>query len=321
MSTATTLSCPKCKTVLRPAKPLRAGKTVTCPKCRHDFVVGGPGPKSDPAKAPKPAPIQKKPSTPPVPIAPVSMRDDDDDEGGVITYTVQTEEKVEGPGIDYAPDVGIRDLRGPAMSAIVNPSNKLILVGVTGFIGWLAFLVVLLVPILFPLESKEERAKAEAIKNAQLALTGITVPGGPAAPAKADDDEASFLKVGSINLRAIGDFRWYLVIPCLLPLIFGMIYSGTLSMGAVKIQNLESREWGIASSVMAMLPLNAGGVLCFMTLVLNICLDFLFEGMFKWIVLGFFLLCIWGVNLAIGIWMLTVLNNPDVVAGFEYVPD
>jgi hypothetical protein len=316
MSSTTTITCPECGTVLRPAKPLSAGKSVKCPKCQAGFVVGDNEPRPAASKSKGPSPVQKKP-----PVAPIVPTDDDEDGGGG-TYDVKGELGADGPAIDYAPDMSIRDLRGPAMVEIVDPSNKLIIVGVTGFVGWVAFLVTLLIPVLFPLQTRQERekARAELLKQEEM-KRAATKPGMVAPPPQKVEEETSFLSIGGLDLRDIGDLPWYLVVPCLLPMIFGMIYSGALSMGAVKIQNLESRDWGVASSIMAMVPLNAGGLLCMLALVLNITLDFLFEGSFKWIVLSFFLICAWGVNLAAGIWMLTVLNKPDVIAGFEYVAE
>src|SRR5262249_4541151 len=58
-------TCPECKSVLRPAKPLPSGKKVTCPKCKAAFTVtdpdedkaikaGKPGAKSGSAVKPDP---------------------------------------------------------------------------------------------------------------------------------------------------------------------------------------------------------------------------------------------------------------------------
>jgi hypothetical protein len=143
----------------------------------------------------------------------------------------------------------------------------------------------------------------------------------PNADKKDDDDEASIFALGDIDFRKIAEMKWWGIALCFLPLILGMLYSGALSMGAVKIQNLESRQWGIASSIMAIVPINCWGLLTVLALVLNMGLDMIFEGFFKWVILGFLLVCFWGLNVAVGILMLTTLNKPEVVAGYEYVPD
>jgi hypothetical protein len=311
MASTSSVTCPECGVVLRPAKPLAAGKSVKCPKCGAGFVVGAGRPRAAEQRAA--SPIQKKPAAGAVPVAPLVQSDDDEESAG--TYSFKGETQTDAPEVDYLSEVEIKDLRGPAMSEVIDPSNKLIIVGTTGFLGWVAFLVILIIPILFPLETKEQRAKARAQQLQQLVMTR-----GSGAP-KQLEEETSFLTIGSIDLRAIGEYRWYTAVLFLIPLVLGMIYSAILCVGAVKIQNLEAREWGVAASVMAMVPLNAGGLLCILTLVLNLGLDLLFEGYFKWVVLVFFLICAWGTNLAVGIWMLTTLNKPEVIAGYDYVAE
>jgi hypothetical protein len=311
MASPNSLTCPECGAVLRPAKPLRPGKSVKCPKCGAGFVVGEDQPR--PVEKRTASPVQTKPSGGGIPVAPVTAGDEDE-EGGL--YAFRGDENFDAPEVNYAPELEIKDLRGPAMKEVVDPSNKLILVGVTGFLGWVAFLVTLVIPIMFPLETKEQREKARQQKIQEISMRKGLAPGQVELP-----EEMSFLTIGKLDLASLGEWHLYASIPCLLPMVLGMIYSFILCIGAVKIQNLESREWGIAASVMAMIPLNAGGLLCFLALILNIVLNLLFEDWFKWAVLVFFLICAWGTNLAVGIWMLTVLNKPAVIAGYEYVPE
>ena len=299
MTTSTKISCPKCGAVLRPAKPLPAGKSVKCPKCEARFVVGQNGTHVK----------KQQPSAPPPPVAPLAPPNDDDDEGGGGIYSVATPGANDGGmEINYAPDMSIRDLRGPAMTEIVNPTNKMIIVAAAGFLGWAAFMVILLIPILFPVKTELEKQKEEQDKLIAERKGEKWTP------------EPSIMMIGDLDLRAIGDLPWYLAIPCLLPLPLGMIYSGVLAYGAVKAQSLESREWGVASAIMAMIPLNAGGLLCLLTFILSGLADFMdLEGAFKWMYVCVFLLGAWGTNVAVGVWLLTILNKPHVIAGFEYV--
>src|SRR5262245_41800319 len=114
----TKLSCPECGTVLRPAKPVAAGKKVKCPECDNVFTAGANEPedeveergaKKKKAKAGKGAKAAKKPG--------------DDDEGA---YTFQEDkDKGANPKIEYAPDTSIKDLRGPAVVLLMPPANKL----------------------------------------------------------------------------------------------------------------------------------------------------------------------------------------------------
>lgn len=315
--TPTKVQCPECDAELRPAKPLPVGKSVKCPKCGAAFVVGGDRPapvKANSKSAPTPpAPVKKKPSKPAgLPVAPVLPHDDDDDEGGG-SYAVIKEEEAGGggPAINYAPDVGIRDLRGPAMQQVVDPSNKMIFIAVLGFFGWLVFAIIMLIPLLFPLQDKDKEQKEK--DKAAMARAGVVT-----AAQKKEDKETSFLKIGKIDFRDITKLRWYLMVPCLLPLFLGMAYSATLAMGAVKVQNLESRAWGLATAIMAIIPLNVAGLMVFATLALNLLLDFDEAGASDWIILGLVLTLIYLSNLGVGVWMLKVLNNPEVIAGFEY---
>jgi hypothetical protein len=314
--TPTQLSCPKCGAVLRTAKPLPAGKKVSCPKCGAGFAVPGER-RAAPARASAPkqaAGVQKKPAGAPVPVAPVLPPDDEDEGGG--TYTVKTEEASTGPEINYVPDTSTRDMRGPAVEALINPSNKMMLVGATGFLGWVAFAIALSVPLLFPLGTGEEREK----KRAEFAAK-VKEAEAFNKPPPAPEEESSFYMIGSLDFREIAELPWYLIIPCLLPLGLGLAYSAAVSAGAVKVQNLESREWGVASSIMAMIPFNAGGLLLILAMVLNLILDLMFEGFTKYFYMSILLVAAWGTNLAVGIWMLTTLNKPEVIEGFEYRPE
>ncbi len=151
------LTCPECKAVLKPAKPVPAGKTVKCPECGTRFSAAGEAPdvplkkpKAAVAAAPKPKKTADKNAAP---KKPVSTKADDGEEGGTYGYmqedVVAEEDK---PAIEYAPDMSTKDLRGPAASALVAPSNWLIVVGSLGFFGWLGVLVLILIPTLFPID-------------------------------------------------------------------------------------------------------------------------------------------------------------------------
>src|SRR5579884_545681 len=160
------LICPECKKVLKPTKPLPEGKKVTCPKCGANFAAKEPPP--DPAAhptkkaaapaAPKPTAV-KKAQQASKPIRPIEQRrhnlddDEDEDEGGVYDFAEQPDH--EGPEVEYTPDMSIKDLRGPAQAMLVKPSNYLIMAGVVGFFGWLGFMVIVLIPIIFPLQEKQ----------------------------------------------------------------------------------------------------------------------------------------------------------------------
>ncbi len=184
--TVSKVTCPECSTVLRPAKPLAAGKKIKCPKCETIFTVKDD--EEDEAAPRKPAAEKKtskagavkqgggKPAAKaPVKEEPAKKKDDDDDVGvyGVFKDEDDEEEQVEEKGkgrgrdrekvekkkkpkIDYAPDLSIKDLRGPAVAIVMPSTNKLTLVGFMGFIGWLVLMVLLIIPAVFPIHSEKE---------------------------------------------------------------------------------------------------------------------------------------------------------------------
>ena len=154
--------------MLEPAKPLPAGKPVKCPECGNRFTAPEEEAPKAPLKKPKkaaadePEAAERKPKkaadgkkavaeedgrAPAAEKKPAAKKSDDDEEGGVYGYVKEEEaEEEDKPDIEYAPDMSTKDLRGPAPSALVQPSNALIIVGLAGFFGWLALIVVHLIP-------------------------------------------------------------------------------------------------------------------------------------------------------------------------------
>ena len=85
--------------------------------------------------APKPKKMADQKASP---KKPAKEKTDEEEEGG--TYGYMKEEEVaeeDKPAIEYAPDMSTKDLRGPAASALVSPSNWLIVVGgLASSAGW-----------------------------------------------------------------------------------------------------------------------------------------------------------------------------------------
>jgi hypothetical protein len=85
------------------------------------------------------------------------------------------------------------------------------------------------------------------------------------------------------------------------------------------MQGLESRGWGMASSILAMVPVNAGGLMLLTAGVIYTIIWMLLEDgplalFFMLVFLG--LETAWGVG--IGIWNLITLANTQVIEGFDY---
>jgi hypothetical protein len=313
----TKMICPECHKVLRPTKPLPVGKKVTCPKCGTVFAAREAPP--DPAaRQPKKeaAPARHtavKKAKPAKPIKPIEQRhrlddalDDEEDEGG--TYRVIGHEDGEAEAIDYAPDLSIKDLRGPAQSAVVRPSNFLMLAGVLGFFGWLGFMVIVLIPIIFPLKDKEDEKKQQ--QTAQVSPN-------PQAKQAEKSTAAQFFKIWGINFADLAEAQWYWVLLSVLGFFTGMIYSGVVTLGAVQMQNLESRAFGIVSSIMAILPLNTVGLVFLICMGLQIFLSMLFDEWTPYMLMGLgAILCV--LSAAAGLGAMVTLMKHEVVAGFEY---
>ena len=270
--------------MLKPAKPIMEGKKIKCPKCGNDFVVMaepvaaqdlaiGLAPEPDPParpreKSPEAAPPRKKAGKAKAgakaPAAKKPKKPADDEEIG--SYGVVHEDEIEGQNINYAPDTSIKDLRGPAQEAIIKPTNSLIISGIIGFIGWLALLVLILIPVLFPLNPDvvTKEIRREVLKLSPKGLGTIMDSGGDPDWLKdlsKSKKEFSAMDVWGMDLNQTAFLDLPMLILCLLPMILGMAYAGLLAGGAVKAQNMESREWGIASSIMVMVPINHCGVM------------------------------------------------------------
>lgn len=409
------LTCPACDKVLRPAKPVPAGKKIKCPHCGEIFTAPGEGdvriqtsgdqervsrnpdrgkpagskkkpapklemdsPPSGSAKknpAPKleldgsppssgkkkPAPKmemdspdihEKKKQAPKleseesdslselgglpgtIPLAPV---DDDDDDGGVYSFQDTLEEEEDKKvKINYAPDTSIKDLRGPAQAAVIAPSNMVLRNGIIGFAGWLLFLVLLLIPVLFPLVSDE------GTKDNPLPVLKLSEGLGKAGEAKAPDpapaaggtggpnmalslelpEEKTLFMVAGYDMTAAAAFPWYMLLLVLTPVWLGLIYCAIICFGAVKAQNLESRAWGIVASIMTLIPYAPVGCILILLFILELVNNsfiedpnFPYYGRLFNIIVGFL------TEVGFGVWLLVVLLRQDVIDGFNYVPE
>jgi predicted Zn finger-like uncharacterized protein len=287
--------CPECESVLRPAQPLPDGKRVKCPKCKTMFTTPGlvedrggrpekarAGAKKDGIKKPEDG-IKKSPA-PPAPKKPAD--DDDEEESGGGTYGVikedeLNEEEEEARNISYAPDMSIKDLRGPAQAKVVGPSNGLILAGALGAILNLFGLAVQVWPFMFKeyvvdhdvvlekhYRSSSDKKTQEKIKNIpkerkDLKGEELTIV-----------EDATEEEVTRRIITAIANF-------------LGAVYCGIQIFAAVKMQNLESYGWSMAAAILGMIPLG------------NCCI----------------------LSFPMGIWALMVLRDKKVIDGFNYKPD
>ena len=326
------ITCPECETVLKPANPIAVGKRVKCPRCGTTFPVtdedAEPAPAKARAGAVKKAGDAAKPGKQPAPTG-----GDDDDEGG--TYALAggeghgTGDEDDGaPEIDYAPDTSIKDLRGPAQAAVIQPTNMMIAAGVSGFLGWLACLIVFTIPVLFPIELDEGSKDAQKpILIIQRGLGGVgdevfAGAGQTNKPPGTDKPTVSFYQFMGNDLSNVAMYAWYMFILMMCPILLGMAYTSLQTYGAVRAQNLESRQWGIAASIMGMLPISVGGLALFICMIASFVLNMLLDDddTINYIVYGVSAILAL-LQIAAAVYTLMTLVRPEVIDGFEFVPD
>jgi predicted Zn finger-like uncharacterized protein len=338
----TRLTCPECETVMRPKVPVSPGKKVKCPKCQHIFIARGDvdevdevedveeveeAPVKKKAKA-RPAEKEAKPEPkkeeeeiygylkeeePPRPVKPKKKRrrDEDDDEEDEDDEDDEEEEDDGKPKINYGLDESIRDLRGPAIEKLRDPATWLTFSGLLGAVGWLVFIVILIIPFAFPIieEEKKEDPMMPPTKEKEK---------GPPKP-----------KYNPLLIWQTLDFGEVVSQP---PVIFWLciagffalgLYSGLIAFGGIKFLNLESRQWGIAAGIMALLPVSPAGLVFTLAMAFQWILrqvDMDQDGTDIYVTGGLGAL-LYLASVGLGAWTLKVANDEVVKAGYEYVPE
>ncbi|MFO0841295.1 MAG: hypothetical protein U0797_02705 [Gemmataceae bacterium] len=315
------LTCPDCGTVLRPAKPVAPGKKVKCPKCDLIFVAGEDDDEDDaPRRKPAGKGAVKQKATPKKEeeeIYGFSREHDDEDDD-------------DKPRIEYAPDESIRDLRGPAIVRLTPSANKLQLVGMICVLGWMALFVLLLIPTVFPIQAGGAGEKASPVMGLGPGLGAVDPTGGGGVVGfggggggsasgggskKYDDEKGGFFEFFGIDLGV-----WFLVL--MVPMILGGVYSALVVAGGINAQNLESRAWAIAGSVMALLPLNTLGLMVVTSLIANYLFGAILEDPdFASYVAMIFMGLEYLISVGIGAWCLKTLFDQEVIDGFEFEPE
>jgi hypothetical protein len=223
-------------------------------------------------RGPKSVPGQKRPEvkTVEIPQQPARKPTDDDDEDGAGTYTFQNSDQQDGPSISYVPDTSIKDLRGPATLLLVRPSNALIYAGMMGVLWSFIYLVVQVWPFIFKPEGGYSIDYEEELLDHYKDLGKNQKPPSDPKMLSAEDKEY-------VDKVQSDDTFWRIIKSVLL--VLQIMWSFTIAVGAVKMQNLESYNWSMTSAIMAINPGNA---------------------------------------VFAGVWALVILNKPEVKAGFEF---
>jgi hypothetical protein len=319
------ITCPDCKSVLRPAKPVPDGKQVKCPKCGNQFLTPGlieeaeEHPRKQTSSQKAKAAIKK--ASGPMPPPKKTAQDDDDDEGGIYSFVGAKEsgEEDEKPEIVYAPDMSIKDLRGPAQEAVVKPSNLIMLISGLSALSNIFLFCWSFWPMVFSesvvdwqavlskhykkLEDKNAVGRVEGFKEFKdLKDKDLEIV------QQANEDAISQFPTGRVWL--MGGFFLLL------------IYNAIVMVGGVRMQNLESRRWGIASSVLMFLPMGSGGLSCLFALGVSFLEQML--GFFGDVTMFYMIVVAAASYLAsiyVGYLSLRTLLSQEVIDGFEYVAE
>jgi DNA-directed RNA polymerase subunit M/transcription elongation factor TFIIS len=322
----TKLTCPECGTTMRPKVPVAPGKKVRCPKCQAIFFapdeveeveevdevdevdeVEEVRPKKAPAKAAKAKPAKAKAAPPPA----KKKKDEEEETYGYIRDDDEEDEDAqEAKKINYAPDESIRDMRGPAIVALRQPTGFLTLAGFVGAGGWILFILLMTIPFSFPIPEDDRKDDFNP-------------------PGQADKPKPKVKSAFHIwweldfyeNVINNWDRPWLF---WLMVAGFGLLglYSWIIALGSIKLINLESRTFGIVAAVMALVPINVLGL----TLSLAFGIQFALrqieidEDSINWFTIG--IGCVlWLVSAAVGVWTLVVANSEVVKEGFDYQPE
>jgi magnesium-transporting ATPase (P-type) len=301
-------TCPECEAVLRPAKPLPAGRKVTCPKCKASFVVqGGEEEETKPGKPAKKA----------APAKPNPFGEEDD---GLETYAVlkesdpeqeieeeesdEDEEDEERPrkkkkkdtarseDLEFRLDMSIKDPRGPAQAALISPSNFLMLSAFIAVILGVLSIAYGAWPFLFsndivdparvlnaPKKTDEDESKATAKPAAAKKQASIPIdPEGNVMVDQLNSEQKA-------KLDDARDERWWELFIYMVAGAVVIAYNVVIIVGGVRMQNMESYTWSMVASIMSFIPpsLPALGQLA-------------------------------------GVMALTTLRSKKVIEGFFYVP-
>lgn len=339
---AVRITCPECESTLKLAKAPAPGKKIKCPKCEVLF----PAPAAEPADAPeedpdRPVKTAARKATGPKPKPKASAVKPDDDDDGAATYALleplenkdkdEDDEDDEKPEIDYSLETKVKDLRGPAQVRLNRPANLLMMCGAAGFIGWLITLVIVIIAVFLPVQNNPGKDEQGNI------IQGQSIGPGVAAVArdvdtqepKMSDKEKEYMadQKAASDAAKVNMIAWFaanVILFCIFLAIagVGMTWAFFVMVGGVKVANMESRAWGIVSSILVMFPVHTLGPIMLLTLLIAVVFvkmleDIELASLFCSILIP--VLCL--INLGIGVYMLVTLLSKEVIDGFEYKAD
>ncbi len=333
------IQCPGCKTKLQLPDETKAGTRVQCPACKKVLALPANG-AAPPSKPPAPKP-EPKPQPSPADnfdedesAGMYGVRKDpdlDDDEEEEIAPKGKSKgppkfKKKKRPEVNFAPDVSIKDLRGPAMVLVVPPSNYMMMQCGLVIVTTLASIAMSVWPFIFmdrvlpqavalkPFyqgkTEKKDQARFKRIEEGWVTW--------PALKKGAKEDDTGFRgdpmteeEYEAAQEELAKHLPFAVAWLTLSFLILG--YTLAVAFAAVKMQSLESYAWSMTGAILAMLPFGAIGLLCYF---------FKPTMEFTDLPIILFVLAVEAVfTFLVGVMALAVLLKNDVKLGFAYRSD
>jgi hypothetical protein len=355
---AAKVKCPDCGLALNPAKAPQPGKKVKCPRCANVFTVPGPDeiqtvPPRPAAKKPNPA-IQKaapakatgKAPAPGKPPAPKPGPAAQDEEAGVYGFKTSPDEEKkqeeEKPEIEYAPDLSVKDPRGPATAILVKPTNFMLLLGSLGFFWGTFCFGAGIWPFIFSeyliepkmmdpyltnlqdltrkLESEKDPDKKKLIQKGIDGIGNVTLEQLYKNEKFLNEVTVEKLKEKSPALydaweRLCDDRQSDLILKIVIGLL-EMIFGGALAFSAVRLQNIDSLTWAWTAVGLSIVVSAAFGGY-YLAQILGQ------EGEMG--VLDYPLMLLWFARIAGGIFLgvivIGLLKDEKIKAAFDYNPE
>jgi hypothetical protein len=272
--------CPECGAILKPAKPVAAGKKLRCPKCDTVFAPataeGEPGPK--PAAAAAAAKAAKKPPLEDDEVGTYGM-----DEGKEDEASKEERKKAMGPLKDRRP----KSARGPAQAIATKPSNQMLATASICCVSSVITIMVVLWPLIFSFERKLDE---ETLKTMRSEPKKELTP----------EQKKERAIIGAIVITGA---------------VLAFLYNGFIAAGAVKMQALESYSMGVLAAILIMLPFQWALAYPAFFWFIKMCVSIAGEDnalLFYFLTIA----TVSGWSVYIGIWNLKTLRMEEVKAGF-----
>lgn len=333
------IQCPGCKTKLQLPDEIKPGSRVQCPTCKKVLAL----PSTQAGVPGKPAAAKPEPAQAPPPSQPIDEDEDaglygvrkdpdlDDEEEDEVPTKGKSKgaskaKKKKRPDINFAPDMSIKDLRGPAMILVVPPSNYMMMQCGLVIVTTLASIAMSVWPFIFmdrvlpqavalkPFyqgkTDKKDLARFKRIEEGWVTW--------PALKKGAKEDDSGFRgdpmneeEYEAAKEELAKHLPFAVAWLTLSFLILG--YTLTVAFAAVKMQSLESYAWSVTGAIIAMLPFGAIGLLAYF---FKPTMDF------NDLPIILFVLAVEAVfTFLVGLMAIAVLLKNDVKLGFAYRSD